>query len=205
MKGIDFKNIYEWPLIRRSLVIGLVCVVVFYFGYRWDLSSLGTSLTSNRQQESDLKNQLETVISKEATIRDYTSQYSDFQLLLNQWQKKMIRYNELPGLLNDILKMGANYQLYFSLVDPGEDTKEGDYYKVPIKIVAVGSYHQLSEFISQVANLPQILVISDFTISRENKNDELGAKLAAEATEKNLLTAELFLEVYHLPENQAHG
>ncbi len=46
-----------------------------------------------------------------------------------------------------------------------------------------------------------LVAIGDFTISTENKNDVLGAKLAQEANSGNLLTTELTLIVYLLPEN----
>lgn len=201
---LNFKNIYEWPLITRILIIGLVCAVVFYLGYWLDTSSLNEDLENTQRKEEDIKEQLKLVISKEEMTKNELSQFDMLEKLLSQWQKRMITYSELPEILNQILKIGATNHLHFSLFNPGQEVKEGSYLKVPIKVIAVGSYHQLGDFISQVANLPWIVVVGDFTLSKENKNDVLGAKLAEQATAENLLTAELTLEVYHFGEKSGH-
>lgn len=197
--NLNFKNIHEWPLITRILIIGLICAVVFYLGYWWDVSNLNERLVNTEHQEQDIKDQLKLVITKEEKTKSDLSQFAKLEKLLKQWQNTLINYSELPEILNQILKIGATNHLYFSQFNPAQEVKEEQHYlKVPIKVVVVGSYHQIADFISQVANLPWIVVVGDFTISKENKNDVLGSKLAERANAENLLTAELTLEVYHL-------
>ena len=58
------------------------------------------------------------------------------------------------------------------------------------------------KFISQVANMPSIIVIGDFTISNESSNALLGEKLAQQAEAQHLLSAEMTLDVYHTLENK---
>jgi type IV pilus assembly protein PilO len=76
------------------------------------------------------------------------------------------------------------------------------YEKIPIKVVVVGSFHQIADFISQIANMQAIVVIGNFTISNENKIDLLGDKLAKQAVAQHLLSAEMTLEVYRLAEGK---
>lgn len=184
----------------RGLIIGLVCAIVFYLGYLVDIAGLKKQLVVSQQQEADLKRQLELTILKQAVIRDDLSQFSELQRLLNRWQKEFITYAELPQLIDKILKIGAANHLHFSLFNPGAEVKEGLYYKIPIKVIVAGNYHQLADFVSQVANMPSIVVVGNFIVSNENRNDMLGAKLAAQAAAENLLTATLILEVYRLAE-----
>lgn len=198
MKKINFNNIYEWPLITRILIIGLICAVVLYLGYYLKISYLSTQLVGYQQKEQELKQQIQFIISKQGAMNNEIAQFSQLQNLLKQWQGKMVAYTELPELLNEILKIGATNHLHFSLFHPDPAVQTGIYYKVPIKLVAVGGYHQLGDFLSQIANMKWIVVISDFILTSENKNDVLGSKLAADAAAENLLTAELTFEVYYL-------
>lgn len=200
MKNLSLNNIYDWPLTTRGLIIGLICAVVIYCGYLWDLSALKERLITVQQDEQNIKQNLELVIKKQVSLKEEISRLSQSQDMLNQWQKKLIHYSELPNVLNEILKVGASNHLHFSLFNPGAEILSDDYFKVPIKVIAVGSYHQLADFISQVANMPWIIVISNFSITNEVKTDVLGAKLATQAEAENLLTAEINLDIYHLVE-----
>lgn len=205
MQNYDLKNIYDWPITTRSLVIGLICVIVFYFGYLWDLSSIRNQLTKAQQQEKNLKEQLQLVTNKSASIKANIASLSTLQTTLNTWQKKLIDYRQLPEILNDILKTGANNQLQFMLFNPGEKTQENIYFKVPIKIVAMGDYHQLANFISQIANMPSIVSISSFTISRDSKDIPPGAKAPNQSSSSNAIMMSLTLLIYYLPEKTPHA
>lgn len=198
MAKYDLNNIYEWPITTRYLIVGLLCVVVFYLGYMWDIADMKARIANNQTKVADLKTQLEFVIDKEAKIEKETAQLPKLEENLIEWQKKLVNYGDLPELLSEILKIGANNQLHFILFNPGDEKKVDLYVKVPIKIIVVGGYHQLATFVSQVANMPLIVAIGNFSISKENKSDTLGAKLANDANDSNLLTAEFEFDIYHL-------
>lgn len=198
MINLNFKDIYEWPLPTRILVILLICSIFFYLGYFFDLSSLNATKLAFQEKEKDLNQQLELTINNKNHLNQEVIKHTQYESLLKIWQQKLINYSNLPEVLNEILRIGANNHLHFSLFNPGEEIKENVYFKIPIKVIAVANYHQLANFISQIANMQWIVVVGNFTISNEAKSDIIGAKLAEEAKAENLLTAELNLEVYHL-------
>lgn len=202
MKKYDLKTIYEWSAIPQAFVIGLICIIVYFIGDRVDTSTLKIKLFNSEQQEQSLKQQMGLIINEEQSVKNDISQFAKYNAMLTAWHKQMINYSDLPELLNQILKIGSNNQLHFALFSPGSEIKENLYYRVPIKLIVVGSYHQLANFISQVANLSWIVVVDDFTISKENTNDVLGAKLAEQANAENLLTAGIVLDVYYLTEKK---
>lgn len=198
--NLNIKNIYAWPLTTRLLILGLLFAVIFYLGYLWDLSSLRTELADVTQQENEIKQQIESVIKKEASIRNELSQFDILKKTLSIWQQKLVDYNELPSLLNEVLKIGATNHLYFALFNPESEEREDIYAKLPIKVIAVGNYHQIALFLSQVVNMPWIVVIGDFILTNENRNDVLGARLAEQANAQRLITAEVKLIVFYIPE-----
>lgn len=201
MPKLNIKNIYEWPIMTKTLIVGLICAGFFYLGYLFDVVDLDKKLNNTKTKMNDLNQQIELVIGKQNKMKNAVASLDESKRTLNQLQKQVINYNDIPQLLNEILKIGANEQIHFSLFSPDKDVSANAYFKIPIHILAVGSYHQLADFISQVANLPWIVVIGDFTISNDYKNDVLGSKLAEFAAAQNLLTADLKLEVYHYAKN----
>jgi len=228
----------------KLLVFFLVFCASLYLGYRYDLSSQIQKLSRAEQQEVDLKQQIDFVIQKNNLIKLEVGQLPEMQGELVKWKKQLVDYNDLPEVLNQILKLGGDNHLYFSLFSPGAsmkvtvetkpEEKPADaaaatpaatpaapapapadaaaapapverliqFDKVPIKVVVVGSYHQLADFISQVANMPYVVAIGNFTISNENQTGLLGETLAKQAQEQHLLTAELALDVYHTGESK---
>lgn len=201
----NIRNVHDWPLSLRCGVGVVIFLVTLFLGYRFDLSSLSTQLNVVTQQEDDLKLQYDALMKKKAVLKHDLAGLPALRAQLVEWKKSIIKHEDLADLLNSILKVGTSNHLYISLFDPDAAIKEGEYEKLPIKVIVVGSYHQLADFISQLANLPQLVAIGDFIISNENKNDVLGAKLAQQANEQNLLTAEMKLAIYYQPEAEVDG
>lgn len=241
MKNMNLNSIHEWPLMTRLLLCFLVFSAVLYLGYKFDLSNQIQALSRDEQQEVNLKQQLELVIQKNKMIEAQVSHLPELQTALNKWKMQLVDYNELPQVLNQILKLGGDNHLFFSLFSPGESVKVTveakpaapvdtaapaapasapapapapadttaeanthpiQFDKIPIKVVVVGNYHQLADFISQVANMPWIVAVGNFTISNENAVTLLGETLAKQADTQHLLSAELTMDVYHIGESK---
>lgn len=198
MKKLDIKNIHKWPVPMKGIVVALCCAVVFYFGYSIDLSNIQKQLQANQQQEGDFKTQLDATLLEYAELEQAISQLGDIEKALATWQKKLILQQDLPDLLNQILKLGTSSGLQFNLFNPGADVSAEGYLKVPIKVVVVGNYNQIASFISKVANMTSIVAISDFSISRMPKSTSTTPEAADQSASSNQLTAQIILEVYHL-------
>lgn len=198
--NFNVKNIHEWPLSLRAGVAGVMFILTLTLGYYFDLSRLRHQLNAVIHHEADLKLQYEALMKKKTELKHDISQLPALRAQLAELKKTIIKQDELAEMLNAILKVGGSNHLFFSLFDPDTVVKDAEYEKLPIKVMVVGSYHQLADFISQLANLPQLIWVGDMIISTENKNDALGAKLAQQANAQNLLTMEVNLAVYYQPE-----
>lgn len=184
--NINFKNFYEWPILLRAVLIGIICLVVFYLGYIIDFSTMGPRLEKAKQQEEDLKQQFNSLFTNEADLKAELQKYPLLTNAINQWQNKLIASKDLSELLNDILKIGAQNGLIFTSFNPEPEQKKSNYNSIPIKAVILGSYDQISSFISQVANMPRLVSIGNFTLSKEHTKD---------AAEKKV-KGEVILEIY---------
>jgi type IV pilus assembly protein PilO len=196
----DLKTIYAWPIKRQSIVFVVLFVVVVLVGFYMDISTVQLSLQHELDKENELKQQFEQVVSKAYQLKVATERSTATVNLLKKWQAKMVDMNNLPDALNDLLEVGATNHLQFSLVSPGDPVVVGMYEKIPLRIMVVGDYHNLGSFISQIANLKTLIVISGYTISLDKGTEQSANEQETALADPSKLVAEIHLDLYYLPE-----
>jgi len=195
MVHYDFKKIYEWPVGARAMVLAFVSILILILGYVIDIWPYQSQINRDRSQESDLKNQLQLMINQQFAMKNDIAQLPTVKALLLNWQQNILTKDELPGVLDDILKVGQNNNLKIVAFNPANEVKDGIYYKTPVSIDMTGTYNQIATFISQLANMPKIINIDAFSISNDKSKLAL-TESAPLATSDELLTAELDIEIY---------
>jgi len=86
---------------------------------------------------------------------------------------------EIPELLIDITQAGIGRGLQFELFKPAPKQTRDFYAALPIQIKVRGTYHELGQFISDVAAMPRIVTMGDLTISGNRKSDLLSMAATA--------------------------
>lgn len=200
MVKLDLKTIYEWPFTLQLLVVLPLCALILYLAYFFDFTLLNRALMDGKRQENDLKEQISLIFTQQIKLENDLTKFKVLELMISEWQAKLVPPAKLPNLLNDILKIGTANNLKFDQMQPGVEVKDEIYMKVPIKIKVRGGYHQVANFISQVANLPLLVVVKGIIIEKSNPQNAIGKNLTEQAALKSLLTVELMLEVYSLSE-----
>ena len=104
---------------------------------------------------------------------------ASFGSLLRQLPEK----TEVPGLIEDISHQGLAAGLEFKSIKLMPEKEIDFYVELPIEISVLGNYHQFGEFVSNVASLPRIVTLHDFTIKPVN-NDTSGNNLEMNITAK---------------------
>lgn len=194
--NIDFRHINEWSLKKQSMIFLIIFLIVFYLGYSFDISGLQDDFFAAKKTEKELLQQINSAIEKQQHIKMDVDQLPRYEVLLNQWKARLVEPEKLSELLTEILKAGSDNHLVFADFNPEEKKQDNTYPMIPIGVVVVGTYHQIGNFLSQIANLPQMISIGDFTLSSETKSELLGKKLTAEATSQNLLTGIFNFQIY---------
>jgi len=186
-KNID---IFELPFTMQMLIIGVLCMIIVGAAYFFDFSSFSMRISGAQQQEAVLRQQLESTLKEQATLQDDVSHLPKIKVMLADWQKKLAKPSEMYEVQNQILKLGAANQLQFNLFSPQPPLPNNGYLEVPIKVSILGDYHQIANFLSQVANMQWIVLIQQVTIGKvitEKTTDKVETRLAGE----------LLLEVYY--------
>ena len=86
--------------------------------------------------------------------------------------KQLPATHETPGLLDDITYAGTSTGLTFVRINWMPEIEKDFYTELPIQIDVVGDYHQFGNFVSEVAKLPRIVSLHDFSVTTD-KDDRL--------------------------------
>jgi type IV pilus assembly protein PilO len=95
--------------------------------------------------------------------------YQTFGTMLRQ----LPNTNEVPDLLIDITQAGLGRGLEFVLFKPEKEKPIDFYAELPIRLTVSGSYHELGQFVSDVAILPRIVTLSEISMSPANDKNKL--------------------------------
>jgi len=169
MKAIDLKelnldNLAIWPLPIKAGIIAVCCFLILVLGYLFGISPLFDQLHSAKRQESVLQIEFQTKESIAGSLPLYQKQLEQIQLTLAGMVKQLPNSTEIPNLLEEISKIGVTNGLQFNLFKPLPEKDAGFFNELPIQISVVGNYHQLGQFITQVADLNRIVTLADFDI-----------------------------------------
>ena len=160
-RNLDFTNAGSWPqsvkFVFCGLLFGLLVLAGWYF-IVWDQQEdLGRRVT----QEDQLKREFHEKQTKVANLAALKQQLDDMRDILRQLLRQLPSKTEMPGLLVDISQTALSAGLETQLFQPGaESVKEGFYAEKPITLRMLGTYHQFGTFISGVAALPRVVILT---------------------------------------------
>lgn len=170
LNELDLNDISAWPMPVRILAIAMMCILILLLGYWFDTKKQLAELEQYKKEEIQLKTTFETKQHKAANLEAYKEQMKTMKESFGALLRQLPEKSEVPGLLEDISHQGLATGLEFRSIRLQNENVIDFYAELPIDISVVGSYHQLAEFVSNVASLPRIVTLHDFTI-QQGKTD----------------------------------
>lgn len=173
LKNIDLNNLGSWPVPIKIGSILFVCVIIlaagFWFLIQGELDQYGDA----RKKENDLR---ETYLNKKGlaiNLPAYKQQMEEMEQTFGSLLRQLPNTTEVPDLLVDITQAGLGRGLEFALFRPEKEQPKDFYAEMPISIEVRGGYHELAQFVSDVAALPRIVTFGDITITSGGKDNKL--------------------------------
>lgn len=160
-RNLDFQNAGNWPqgvkLVFCTLLFGLLMLAGWWFFIRDQQDDLDKRQT----QEEQLKRDFHDKQMRVANLAALKQQLDDMRDILRQLLRQLPSKTEMPALLIDISQTALSAGLETQLFQPGPETvKEGFYAEKPITLRMLGTYHQFGTFISGVAALPRVVILT---------------------------------------------
>ena len=170
LQSLDRNNIGGWPQSIKVFFTGLVFALVVFLGWYLYISDQQTQLQSLVGKEDQLKQEFSQKQAKSVNLEALQQQLDEMQDMLRQLLRQLPSKTEMPELLVDISQTALSAGLETELFQPGPESPKDFYAEKPITLRMVGTYHQFGTFISGVASLPRVVILTLHDVSLTPKN-----------------------------------
>ena len=170
LKNIDINNLGSWPVPIKIGGILVVCAIVLFAGFWFLIQGELEQYGEAQKKEEGLR---ETYMNKKAlaiNLPAYKEQMEEMEQTFGSLLRQLPNTTEVPDLLVDITQAGLGRGLEFALFRPEKEQPKDFYAEMPISVEVRGSYHELAQFVSDVAALPRIVTFGDIAISAGKDN-----------------------------------
>lgn len=164
-RNLDRNNVGGWPQSIKVFFIALVFGVVVLAGWYFHISDQQDSLQSLVNKENSLKNEFATKQAKAVNLEALQQQLDEMQDMLRQLLRQLPSKTEMPELLIDISQTALSAGLDVRVFEPNPEIKKDFYAEKPINLEIIGTYHQFGTFISGVASLPRVVILTLHDVS----------------------------------------
>jgi type IV pilus assembly protein PilO len=172
LKDLDFNNIGGWPReykIGFCVLLGLLIVGLAWWFFVRDQRE---ELARLEGTETELRAEFETKQGRAANLEPLKQQLAQMEQQLQQMLRQLPSRTEMPDLIVDISQTALATGISNELFQPGPETPKEFYAEKPIQLRMVGSYHQFGAFVSGVASLPRVVIMTMHDISLKPRGGE---------------------------------
>ncbi|WP_215396634.1 type 4a pilus biogenesis protein PilO [Rheinheimera oceanensis] len=167
INDLDFQNMGSWPVAAKIIFAAVLALLVLALSYFLLVDSKIDELAFAQKKEVELRQLYRNKYASAVNLDLYKQQMVEMEQTFSFLLKQLPTTHETPGLLDDITYVGTTSGLTFIRINWEPEIEKEFYTELPIKIEVVGDYHQFGNFVSEVAKLPRIVSLHDFSIQTE--------------------------------------
>jgi type IV pilus assembly protein PilO len=185
----DFQDI-EWtdlgsaPTSVRYTLLSLLLVLLIVLGYFLQISDKWDELDRVKQEEFALRSDFEVKQQKAANLEAYEAQLVEMQDLLQTMFRQLPSKTEMDKLLVDVSQTALAAGIDVQLFEPMTEEPKDFYAERPISIRMLGDFHQFGDFVSGVAELPRVVILTMHDISLRVAPPQYAGRLLLEGQVK---------------------
>jgi type IV pilus assembly protein PilO len=173
LRDLDFNDIGSAPASVRYVILTFLLVIILAIGYFLLIKDKIEQLEMVQGLENNLRAEFEQKQSKAANLEAYQEQLAEMQELLETMFRQLPSRTEMDQLLVDVSQTALGADIDVQLFQPNAEAYHDFYAERPISVRMLGDYHQFGEFVSGVASLPRVVILTmhDISLRRANQND----------------------------------
>lgn len=160
-----YRNAANWPLPGKALLGGALVCLLWIAGNTFYLSGSREQLHQLEAQEVVLEQQVALKTSQAAGLESQARELETMRGRFTHLLRQLPADTEVPGLLEDISRLGAANGLVLEVIDLLDDQPQPLYIESPMQIGVTGAFHDLAAFINGMAGLPRIVTVHDLMFS----------------------------------------
>jgi type IV pilus assembly protein PilO len=165
LRDTDFSDIGSAAGSVKFILLSLAMIVILVAGYFLFIDEKTVELEQTRQQELALMADFEFKQQKAANLEAYEQQLIDMEELLETMFRQLPNKTEMDKLLVDVSQTALAAGIDVQLFEPQAEAFQDFYAERPIVIRMLGDYHEFGDFVSGVAALPRVVILTMHDIS----------------------------------------
>ena len=165
LRRADFNNLGGLSAPAKGIFCALAAILILAAGYYFKTSPQREEFDQLVAQEGQLRAEFEEKQQKAANLEANIEQLEQMKLILQQMLRKLPSKTEMPDLLVDISQTALSAGIQNDLFEPQPEIVKDFYAEKPISLRMVGTYHQFGDFVSGVASLPRVVILTMHDIS----------------------------------------
>jgi type IV pilus assembly protein PilO len=182
LRNLDYRQRATWPMGARIgaglLIIALVLTAVYFL-----------KIKEMNQQRDDLDRNVTSLLgtfkekaARAANLEPLIKQLEEMETILQQLLRQLPGKTDLPNLLIDVSQTALSTGIDNELFEPQPENPQEFYAEKPIKLRLVGSFHEFGAFVSGVANLPRVVILTMNDIVLTPRPNDASKRLVLEGT-----------------------
>jgi type IV pilus assembly protein PilO len=183
LKELDFNNIGNWPQQAKVVFCALLALLIVFLAWFALISGKREELASLENTETSLREEFTKEQGRAVNLAPLKQQLAQMEQVLQQMLRQLPSKTEMPDLIIDISQTALSSGLVNELFQPGAEQPKEFYAEKPISLRMVGSYHQFGAFVSGVASLPRVVILTMHDINLKPKDPKTGITARSGALE----------------------
>lgn len=167
IRDLDFNDLGSASPGAKAFLLGFVAVLILAAGYWFIVKDQRADLANRERQEQQLRQEFSNKQRKAASLEVYEQQLAEMREMLRSLLRQLPSKTEMPDLLVDISQTALAAGIETELFEPRAEQPRDFYAEQPIAIRMTGRYHQFGNFVSGVASLSRVVILTMQDISLE--------------------------------------
>ncbi len=173
-KYLNPKDPGTWPALPKLLALIVTLAALVAAGYVADWQGQVDELAAGAAQEAKLKDDYKGKKQLAVNLDLYRQQLREIDSSFGALLKQLPNKSQMDALLVDINQAGLGRGLQFELFKPAPQETVKDFYaELPVAVRVTGSYHDMGQFASDIAQLSRIVTLNDISITPAGKDGSL--------------------------------
>jgi type IV pilus assembly protein PilO len=182
-KHLNPKDPGTWPALPKLLALLATLAALVAVGYVADWQAQMDELVAGAEQEVKLKEDYKGKKQLAVNLDLYRDQLREIDTSFGALLKQLPNKSQMDALLVDINQSGLGRGLQFELFRPAPRESVKEFYaELPVSVRVTGSYHDMGQFASDIAQLSRIVTLNDISIRQAPGKD--AGRLAMDTSAK---------------------
>lgn len=173
MASINLRD----PQVQGALVTGLLGAGALYvfFATTYLPVTYPVNAAKIKELKADFEKKSNDLARAHQSVADLPRFQQEFAALHERYEmaaELLPTEKEMPGILRRITLAGQQCGVEFESFRPDPEVVKDHYVEIPIQLDVHGGYHEVGQFLAEIANMPRIMRVSNLSLMEYAKSDE---------------------------------